>query len=177
MSSQRNIGFNGGIQNGTTAYDRDSHKLDQQVKNCRDKLQRQFPQLTMVTRLSKEQKIQLVGDDCFGFAPDGGCWFKDGKLIAVFEAKKQGRAGNAHERWWDNAVTAKYINPDVYYITFCTREGAKEGECLEKMSRKAKIMMGSRYRFHLQPEGFTETEVFELMQETLQTVELSHNVV
>jgi len=161
--SQRKNGFKGGIQKGTSAYDRDSHKLDKQVKNCRDKLQSQFPQFTMVKRLSKAQKIHLVGDDCFGFAPDGGCWFKDGELVAVFEAKKQERGGNAHERWWNNAVTAKHINPNVHYITFCTREGAEKGECLEKMSRKAKIMMGNRYRFHLRPEGFTETEILRHM--------------
>ena len=37
---------------------------------------------------NKQMKIDLVGDACFGFAPDGGVWFKDGKLVAVFEAKK-----------------------------------------------------------------------------------------
>ncbi len=99
MASQRISGFKGDLQRGTIAYDRDSNKLDEQVRTCRDKLQEHFPKLTMVKKLSKSEKIRLVGDDCFSFVPDGGCWFKDKTLIAVFEAKKQGRQGNAHERW------------------------------------------------------------------------------
>ena len=99
MASQRISGFKGGLQRGTIAYDRDSKKLDEQMKTCRDKLQAHFPKLAMVKKLSKSEKIRLVGDDCSSFVPDGGCWFKGKTLVAVFEARKQGRQGNAHERW------------------------------------------------------------------------------
>ena len=168
--SQRKKGYSGGIQRGEEALDDYSRLLDKQVKSSRDALEVVFPHLTMIKRFSTEDKIRLVGDDCFGFSPDGGCWFKKKKLVAVFEAKKQGVNGNAHERWWDNAVTAKHINPDVMYVTFCTREGAQKGECLEQMSRKAKIMMGDNYIFYLSPKGFTIEEIHQYMSEILLSV-------
>lgn len=166
--SQRVDGFKGGIQAGTTAFDKDSKLLDKQLKEARVKLSNnENNTLTCVAKFSKEQKLNLVGDDCFGFAPDGGAWFKDGNLVAVFEAKKQGLRGNAYERWWDNAVTAKHINPDVVYVTFCSGPGAAPGECLDKLRRKANIMMGENYKFYMSPEGFTFNEVYAIVEETL----------
>lgn len=169
-SGQREKGFNGGIQNGTTAFDDDSKRLDTYLKESYKSLKEDFPDFEVVGMFNKQMKLDLVGDACFGFAPDGGVWFKDGKLVAVFEAKKQGKGGNAYERWWDNAMTAKYINPDVKYVTFCTGEGAGEGECLDKMRRKAKIMMGENFPMHLKVESFTRQEVLDIMTETLLSI-------
>ena len=160
--------FRGGIQKGTTALDEDSRRLDVSAKEARDILAEEFSNLTLIKTMSKDLKISLVGDDCFGFSPDGGAWFdSSGKLVASFECKKQGMQGNAYERWWDNAITSKYINENVIYVTFCTGEGAEPGNCLDKLSRKAKIMLGDNFRFHMSPNGFTDDEILEIMRNTL----------
>lgn len=146
--------FKGGIQHGTTAFDEASHKLDTDAKLIRDELANEFENLEMIKVISKKLKIELTGDDCWSFAPDGGSWFKNGKLVAAIECKKQNTAGNACERWWDNATTAKHLNKDVIYITFCTGAGAAPGECLDKLRRKSKMMMGENYKFFMCADGF-----------------------
>lgn len=160
--------FKGGIQLGTTAFDAESKLLDKQLKECRDEVT--LEGFEVVSQFTKQMKEDLVGDDCFGFAPDGGAWFKNGKLVAVFEAKKQGESGNAYERWYDNADTAKYINPDVVYVTFCTGAGAAPGKCLDKMRRKATITKGKNFKFYMKPEGFTKLEVKNIVLETLKSI-------
>lgn len=163
-----NYKFKGGIQAGTNAFDENSKRLDESAKTARDSLVYSFPSLKMVKTFPREMKLDLVGDDCFGFSPDGGAWFESkGKLVAVFECKKQGKVGNAYERWWDNAVTAKHINKDVMYLTFCSGEGAMEGECLDKLRRKAKIMMGENFLFEMSLSGFAYEEVENKMKEVL----------
>ena len=170
--TQRDSDFKGGIQKGTTAFDDDSRRLDTYLKECRDELHYMNPsEFKVVSMFSIQMKLDLVGDNCFGFAPDGGAWFKNDKLVAVFEAKKQGEAGNAYERWWDNAVTAKYINPDVKYVTFCTGPGAAPNKCLDKMRRKAAIMMGGNYTFHMKVDAFTKSDVMSLMADTIRSIE------
>lgn len=164
--SQREGNFKGGIQTGEKAWDADSLKLDQFLKECRDEIPTK--NFVMKKQFTKQDKIDLVGDDCFGFAPDGGAWFWNGKLVAVFEAKKQNEGGNAYERWWDNAATAQYINPDVYYVTFCTGKGAATDKCLDKLRRKAKIMAGKNFQFYLNEDGFTKQEVFDIMKKVLE---------
>lgn len=165
---QRDENFKGGIQDGTTAFDDYSRQLDTYLKECREEIG--IGQFEVHQKLSKEMKLELVGADCFGFAPDGGAWFKDGKMVAVFEAKKQGKNGNAYERWWDNAVTAKHINPDVTYVTFCIGEGAAEGNCLNKLKQKAEIMMGENYVFYNQTEPFTKEQIRDIMTKTLSEI-------
>jgi len=164
--SQRTAGFNGGIQSGTTAYDDKSKKLDVSLKESRDAIIG-TNNLSCKKRFVKEDKTKYVGDDCFGFEPDGGAWFLGDKLVAVFEAKKQGLKGNANERWFKNAIIAKHINPDVKYVTFCSGEGAREGEVFDKMRRLAEITMGENYSFVLSPDGFTPEEVKAKMIDTL----------
>ena len=167
--SQRDAGFNGGIQSGTTAFDPQSKTLDGQLKEVRDEIS--VCGFTMVKQFPRKLKIDLIGEDCFGFAPDGGAWFKgnseDGNLFAVFEAKKQNKKGNANERWFKNAQIAKSINPDVKYITLCSGEGAKKGECLEKMSQLAKRTMGRNFEFYMSPDGFTKEQVNRIMLSVL----------
>lgn len=165
--SQRDRGFNGGIKSGTTAFDEQSKRLDKLLKETRDSVS--LPGFTCVKQFTTQMKIDLLGDDCFGFAPDGGAWLYKGKLVAVFEGKKQNKGGNAQERWYDNATTAKYINPDVKYVTFCSGEGAYEGECLDKMRRKAQIVLGENYIFYMSPNGFTREEVTKIISDTLRS--------
>ena len=162
----------GGIQKGTTASTAESLKIDKQVRTISRKIFEENDDLfsSISFCFSKEEKQRHVGDDCFGFAPDGGAWFLDDHLVLVLEAKKQGKGGNAQERWFDNAVTAKFINPDVHYVTFCVGEGAQEAEVFGKLKRKAKLMMGNRFRFHLSKDGFTDWDVEEIIRNAVETI-------
>jgi hypothetical protein len=165
--SQRDEGYNGGIQAGTTAYDEQSKKMDKLLKECADELIPNTSGFRSIKQFSNQMKVDLVGENCFGFAPDGGSWFIGDRLVAVFEGKKQNLLGNANERWFKNASVAKSINPDVKYITFCSGAGAKKGECLEKMSRLAKYTMGENFKFHMSPDGFTKEQVSRIMLDVL----------
>jgi hypothetical protein len=116
--------FNGGIQNGTVATDARARKLDEQCKHLKQNvfsiLKKKYPKLTLQKKLTKDQIPGGIG----ACEPDGGAWFYDGVLIAVFEGKKQQDRGNAIERWFKNNFICRLINPSVSYVTFCTGEGA-----------------------------------------------------
>ena len=116
--------FKGGIQKGTVATDARARKLDEQCKHQKEsvfaELKQKYPELTVQKKLTKEQIPGGIG----ACEPDGGAWFYNGVLIAVFEGKKQQDAGNAIERWFKNNFICRLINPNVSYVTFCTGEGA-----------------------------------------------------
>ena len=124
--------FKGGIQKGTVATDARARKLDEQCKHIKDDifvlLQARYPQLTLQKKLTKDQIPGGIG----ACEPDGGAWFYNGVLIAVFEGKKQQDRGNAIERWFKNNFICRTINPDVSYVTFCTGEGAYSGGVIGK---------------------------------------------
>lgn len=113
----------GGIQPGMVAMDDHARKLDTSLKNISRSL------INEMKNLGYEYKSKLEQDSerLIGCEPDGGLWFKDGKLVAVFEAKKQGAAGNAIERWCKNLILCYALNPKVRYVTFGAREGFMEG--------------------------------------------------
>ena len=116
--------FNGGIQNGTVATDARARKLDEQCKQLKkeifQELKQVYPGLKMQAKMRQDQIPGGIG----ACAPDGGAWFYNDVLIAVFEGKKQQDRGNAIERWFKNNFICRLINPDVSYVTFCTGEGA-----------------------------------------------------
>ena len=116
--------FKGGIQKGTVATDARARKLDEQCKHQKEsvfaELKQQYPKLTLQKKLTK---VQIPGGKG-ACEPDGGAWFYNGVLIAVFEGKKQQDKGNAIERWYKNNFVCRSVNPDVSYVTFCTGEGA-----------------------------------------------------
>tara|TARA_Y100000114_G_C11749444_1_gene323436 strand:+ start:1018 stop:1533 length:516 start_codon:yes stop_codon:yes gene_type:complete len=166
--SQRDKGFNGGIQAGTTAFDEESKALDKHMKVARDRLAPEFPDLTMVKMFDNEHKEKYLGGNLTGFAPDGGAWFDaNGNLVAAFEGKKQNLRGNAYERWFKNAGVAKVCNEDVTYVTLCTGKGAQRGECLDKLRKLGKLLFTPKYKFFMKPEGMTYYEVEDIMRSTL----------
>ena len=116
--------FNGGIQKGTVATDARARKLDDQCKHLKEEvysvLSKIYPELVLQKKLTKAQIPGGIG----ACEPDGGAWFYNGVLIAVFEGKKQQDAGNAIERWFKNNFICRKVNPEVSYVTFCTGEGA-----------------------------------------------------
>lgn len=162
--------FRGGIQPGTTASSKESRELDRNVKTVAKKLLQEYTQFRVIKRFSHAHKMQWVGEDCFGFQPDGYAWFINDQLVAVFEAKKQGIEGNVQERWWDNACTAQFINKDVRYHTWCRGEGCVTGGPLHQLSRKAQLMLGTNFTFSLSQTGFTLQEIESQMRSTLEEV-------
>lgn len=156
----------GGIQPGTTAWDERSLKLDKQVKNASiavfEKLKNQHPELQYKRKLPKH----LLLDGKGACQPDGGVWFYKGRMIAAFEAKKQGNAGNAIERWFKNWHHLHKVNDRSPYVTFATGEGAVEdGTIWETLYSP---MKGEFNQFRpdgpscfLSPEGFTYEEIEE----------------
>jgi hypothetical protein len=81
--------FKGGIQKGTVATDARARKLDDQCKHLKEEvysvLSKIYPELVLQKKLTKAQIPGGIG----ACEPDGGAWFYNGVLIAVFEGKKQ----------------------------------------------------------------------------------------
>ena len=98
-----------------------SKHLDQKLKDIAKELE--IPGFTYRRKLIHEYL------DGVGCEPDGGLWFQDGYLEAVFEAKHQGPKGNAIERWFKNYWLIQNLYPQAKFITFCSGEGviAKNG--------------------------------------------------
>ena len=158
----------GGIKKGTVAWDDESRKIDKNTREAAELLKSIFPELRCVKRMSRKDKLKYVGDDCFGFSPDGGAWFYGDKLLAVFESKKQNMEGNANERWYDNATTAQYINKDVKYHTFCVGSGTAPDGPLGKMARCAPIKLGEGVSFTLSEKVPTLRTVYNIMKQILE---------
>ncbi len=157
---------NRGIQKGTQAGDALSKALDHQCKVLRQELSKVFPELVMKKKL-KKQDIPFGVGAC---APDGGLWFKDGKLVVAIEGKKQGDGGNAIERWYKNHYICREINPEVSYITFAVGPGANtvirttlniahEGNFNQYIKGKNSCFISE--------EGFTIEQMRDIMQQVL----------
>ncbi len=165
--------FNGGIQKGTVATDPRARLLDEQCKHIKDsvleQLQALYPQLTLQRKLTKDQIPGGKG----ACEPDGGAWFYNGVLIAVFEGKKQQDRGNAIERWFKNNFICRKINPDVSYVTFCTGEGAYEDGTIGKALNIAHLSGFNQYNpgdnsaYLTTNYGFTAEFIGEVMIEVI----------
>lgn len=116
----------GGIQPGTTASSESSKKIDSQVKRANielfEEIGNTIPGLTYQGKLKKDQIPGGVG----ACQPDGGIWLLNGKPIVASEAKKQGKGGNAIERWYNNSHILKATNKEILYATFATGEGVEK---------------------------------------------------
>jgi hypothetical protein len=168
MEMTNYLRFKGGIQNGTVATDARARKLDKQCKHLKrdvyELLKKTFPKLTIQNKLTKEQIPGGKG----ACQPDGGAWFYDGVLIAIFEGKKQQDRGNAIERWYKNNYIARKVNPDVSYVTFCTGEGAYEDGKIGKALHVAHLSGYNQYNpgdnsAFLNTDCFTEEEIRDRM--------------
>ena len=169
--SQRTGDFKGGIQKGQNATDTHARKLDKQCKEIRDRLVNEFPNLTMKRKLPKHMFPNHKG----ACEPDGGAWFLDGVLVAVFEGKKQGLGGNAIERWFKNNFICRKLNPSVSYVTFCVGEGAGQDRVIHNTLDIAhekgfnEFFAGENSCF-LSEGGFTDEEIYNTMRKALSAV-------
>ena len=164
--------FNGGIQNGTVATDARARKLDEQCKHQKEdvyaELKKIYPELTLQKKLRKDQIPGGKG----ACEPDGGAWFYNDVLIAVFEGKKQQDRGNAIERWFKNNYICRKINPDVSYVTFCTGEGAYDDGQIGKALSVAHLEGFDQYNAgdnsaYLNIDCFTKQQINTIMIETI----------
>lgn len=176
MLSQREYGFFAGIQTGTCATDAEARKLDKDLKSVRDELSLELAgtEWQCLKKMPRETLRQM--NIHIGFEPDGGLWFKNGVLYAVFEGKKQGKGGNAIERWQKNYWIASKINPNVKYITFAAREGFSENcypyryalTMLESENKVFNTLYATGQSWFISPDGFDRKEIYDIMRKTLE---------
>lgn len=158
---------------GAFATTKKSKQLDQAVKKAAHKLAREFASQGVICR----QKIDNVetpggGASC---APDGGLWYINGKILASFEAKYQGKRGNADERWHKNWNILRILNENIIYVTFAA------GESVHNQFRKniniALYEYGNDNKFnqthlrgpslYLDEAGFTDKQVEDIMRSVI----------
>ena len=61
--SQRESDFKGGIQNGTTAFDVESKRLDVYLKETYKSLKEELTDFDCVSQFTKEMKLKYVGNE------------------------------------------------------------------------------------------------------------------
>ena len=165
-----------GLQKGHNgAMDTAAKTIDSNLRIIRDDL---LKELSIDKRLSMKKRIgnEFTKTPC---QPDGGAWYYDDVLIAVFEAKKQGDIGNAIERWYKNEYVCRKINKDVSYVTFCCGEGAYENGTIGKTLDIAHDSIFNEYRAGknsswLSKEGFSadfiKGKVREIIMERIEKI-------
>jgi len=159
----------GGIQPGTTAWDKRSRKLNQIVGEVAKTLASNYNgTLTFHKKIPNNMLFEGTG----ACEPDGGLFFKNGKLLAAFEAKKQGPAGNAIERWYKNKDYIEYLNPEIPYVTFCTGEGCEVGKPIHNILHLAvrgefNVIRKTGPSIFLKVEDWEYQEVYDIMSNFL----------
>lgn len=181
--SQRQEGYEGGVQKGTSATTRDSRETELLVRQSAKAAANHSDATEWVTGLSGDALKEALGLEDFeatviGAYPDGGIWLlKHNKApLVMVEAKYQGEKGNAIERWYKNYHTLKALGVRRF-VTVCTGEGFYDGNSAQRtvqlavgMDRAERGMSGNEeiwnnpaggvwfYRF----KDSTEVEKFDL---------------
>ena len=107
--------------------------------------------------------------------PDGGffCIRKDDILIPIVasETKHQGQEGNAIERFFDNNIWSRDVNPNISYISFASGEGATINEVIHRTLYKRhhgsfggfdNYYPGTNSCF-LSKDGFSEDFIYDIL--------------
>lgn len=132
---QRQDGFRGGIQPGTTAGNLSSRQLDDLTREYIQALPFSTRWLkglsanelrtALTTRLDDTSRIA-------GFRPDGGIFVDQGRRpVVAIECKFQGQRGNAIERWYKNFAISQRLGIKRY-VTFCLGDGFFDGRSAER---------------------------------------------
>ena len=144
--SQRQDGYEGGVQEGTSATSRDSRETEKLVREAGKAAADHSNSTERVTKLSGDQVKEALGvagieGEVVGAEPDGGIWLlKTNKtpLIAV-EAKYQGEGGNAIERWYKNYYVFKSMGVRRF-VTVCTGDGFFNDKAAQRTIQLAAVM-------------------------------------
>ena len=149
-----------------------SKQLDSLVKSVRDLLAHDFSDLTMIKKISKNDFAKYFNyvPKTKGCEPDGGIWWKNGLPVVVIEAKHEDERGNAHQRWWENAILISHINPKCIYYTLATGTGCREKwvdmqQITYQIFNKANLL---DTRWTLKENGFTQEEVMDIFISSLE---------
>lgn len=164
-----------GIPKGVCATDKHARELDDGCKSCAQEV---FASLTVkygnsLTFKKKLDKSEIPGN-VGACQPDGGLWYFENKLIAAFEAKKQGNGGNAIERWFKNNFICRMIAPKVSYVTFGIGPGACENGVIPKCLAVAHLnglneLHPEANSLFLSKNGFTGDQIKAIMIQTIVT--------
>jgi hypothetical protein len=162
-----------GIPKGVCATDEFARELDDGCKSCAQEV---FAVLTVkygneLTFKKKLDKNEIPGN-VGACQPDGGLWYFKGKLIAAFEAKKQGNGGNAIERWFKNNFICRMVAPKVSYVTFGIGPGACENGVIPKCLAVAHLngfneLHPEANSLFLSENGFTRNQIKAIMIQTI----------
>jgi hypothetical protein len=173
---QRQTEFKGGIQSGTVATDTHARYLDTALKEGAKLLAEELKSQGYTCETKFGKKFLVERGILIGCAPDGSIWYKNGIPIVAIEGKKQGKGGNAIERWNKNYNICRSINPDIRYITFGAREGfepdgypykyAKTQLALEGKTEFNKLYPNGQSWF-INPNGFTQDEAIDIMRQAI----------
>ena len=160
---------------GDLAITEESKKLDNDVNGVSKELAKHFSEYFRVEWKVKDDEWEKhYGEKVGGCQPDGQLWFDiaTGKLVAVFEAKKEDEDGNAEERWCDNANTASVMNTDCKYHTFAIGKGVKKK--WQRRQKKSYIEYNKRglldTRWTLREDGISYDEIKEIYINTLNEI-------
>jgi hypothetical protein len=123
-----------------------------------------------VRKVSKEIKTTLVRRSTLpkdvggvGCSPDGGAFYNGNKLSIAFEAKHQGRSGNAIERAWKNAYLVLEKHKAKRYVIFMTGEGVLKGNSLATNAQELERAYKGRLKCYLKQDGFTTAQLKRIM--------------
>jgi hypothetical protein len=158
----------GGLRKGHSgAADEGALRLDTDMKQVARELADELRAMFVLDMTMAIPKTDTITPCC----PDGGAWYFGGKLIAVFEAKKQQDAGNAIERWYKNMYRCRMLNANVSYVTFCRGEGARPngviGVALDVAHEGWNEYFPGGNSCWLEPQGFTKDELKSEMRRVL----------
>jgi hypothetical protein len=133
-ASQRTDGFRGGVQAGTSATSAESGGHERNLRAVAKRLD--GAGLVWRSGYTASELGELLGVEGYhlqGVQPDGGVWTKPGSLrpVVAAEAKKQGEAGNAIERWYKNWDVLRVLGVEVY-VTFCVGDGFFDQNAAQK---------------------------------------------
>lgn len=118
-----------GIQPGTRAHSPESQRLERAVRNFQPSLK----DLTHINRMGPTEMTKAFGYvRLTGIEPDGGLWMDGNKPVFASEAKYQGIAGNAMERWAKNWLFLKELGVKRY-VTFCAGPGFFNGHPMDRL--------------------------------------------
>ena len=157
--SQRTDGFKGGIQANTTASSLKSKRTESTLRLANRTLttRAENSDLLWVPGLSSKKVAKGLSvpldTPLVGVYPDGGLWSsrgESGQLLVASEAKKQGKNGNAIERWFKNWEMLDRLGVKTY-ITICSGEGFFNNNSAEKILTGA--VANSKAESHRIAEG------------------------
>ncbi len=142
--SQREAGYRGGIQSGSTASSESSVAAESVLRSATKALllhptEYHIPGLTSVdlkTRLGLTSNVDLAG-----VYPDGGLVLDrvSQKILLASESKKQGSGGNAIERWFKNYTALTSLGVGVY-VTTCVGDGFFDSNTANRVMNLAQTL-------------------------------------